>query len=211
MLTVLVTAGPTREHIDDVRFLSNGSTGRMGYAIAAAASRRGHGCQLVTGPTELPPPAGAEVERVTSALEMLAAVERRFPTCDVFFAAAAVADHRPARRAPGKPQKSDRNQTLELVPNPDIVATVARDKGSRVVVGFSLQAERDLERARQKLVQKHLDLIVWNRTEALGADDEEAVLVFAGGRVEELPPLAKTELAARLVDVAEALHQRRTA
>ena len=191
MPAVLVTAGPTREHLDDVRFLSNGSTGKMGYAIAAAARDAGCRVILVSGPSALAPPAGVEVVHVVSALEMLAACAARVADCDMVFAVAAVADHRPKVRHSGKPQKVD-TYTLELVPNPDIVATLARTAGRRLLVGFALDAVgADLEtqraRARAKLLRKGLDLIVRNDASALGGDSSASEVLDAHGGQHLLP------------------------
>ena len=130
MATILVTAGPTREYLDDVRFLANGSTGRMGFAIASAAAAAGHRVTLVLGPVEASPPAGVDVVHVVAALEMQAEAERHFDACDILIAAAAVADYRPAQRLAGKPPKGG-SLHLELVPNPDIVAGLALDLRSR--------------------------------------------------------------------------------
>lgn len=204
MPTVLVTAGPTREHLDDVRFVSNASSGRMGYAIAAAARAAGCKVVLVTGPSPLTPPAGVEVVQVVSAAEMLTQCRAAFPRCDLFFAVAAVADHRPAARAPGKPAKTEGSWSIELVPNPDIVATLAAEKGNRFVVGFSLDSasaspDEQLARARAKLARKHLDLIVVNDARALGAATSEARVVDARGTVLEVPSGSKAALGEWLV------------
>lgn len=204
MPTVLVTAGPTREHLDDVRFLSNASSGRMGYAIAAAARAAGCEVLLVTGPSPLAPPPGVEVVAVVSALEMLTQCRAAFPRCDLFFAVAAVADHRPAARAPGKPAKTDGPQVIELVPNPDIVATLAAEKGNRFVVGFSLDSasaspEEQLARARAKLARKRLDLIVVNDARALGAATSEARVVDARGTEVDVPAGSKAAVGEWLV------------
>jgi phosphopantothenoylcysteine decarboxylase/phosphopantothenate--cysteine ligase len=203
---VLVTAGPTREHLDDVRFLSNGSTGRMGYSVAEAARAVGCPVTLVTGPTALLPPAGVRVIPVVSALDMLAACQQILPTCDVVFAVAAVADHRPRLRQEGKPAKSER-YTLELVANPDIVATLAREPGSRVIVGFALDAAGDdvgqqRARAQAKLVRKGLDLIVRNDTSALGHAASAVEVLDASGVVHTLPAQDKAITARWLVDLA---------
>ena len=126
-MNILVTAGPTREYLDDVRFLSNGSSGRMGFACAAEARRRGHRVCIVAGPTPVEPPAGAI--RVTSTLEMLRAVERHFGWCDALIMTAAVSDYRPARRVRGKIKKSGATETLRLVRTPDILARLGAKKG----------------------------------------------------------------------------------
>lgn len=206
MPNVLVSAGPTREHLDDVRFLSNGSTGRMGYQIAAAARAAGCDVVIVSGPCQLEPPEGVRVVRVVSALEMLAACAQALPTCDVVFAVAAVADHRPRLRQPGKPGKAEA-YTLDLVPNPDIVATLARARGRRVVVGFSLDATttdgaQQEARARDKLVRKGLDLIVLNDVSALGSDQSTVQVLDAEGHRHTQPLQSKADTARWLVALA---------
>lgn len=211
MVSILVTAGPTREHIDDIRFLANGSTGTMGHALAAAGLAAGHRVAVVLGPGCVAMPPGVEVDQVTSALEMQAAADRRFSGCDVLIAAAAVSDYRPARRLSGKPPKAGAWQ-LELVPNPDIVAGLAARKGPRVVVGFALEAAGTdpaaaEQRARDKLARKQLDLVVHNSSEAIGAAAAAAVLLWADGRRQEVPATDKAALAARIVDAAVQLWQ----
>ncbi len=210
MTEILVTAGPTREHLDDVRFLSNGSTGLMGYAIAAEA--RGRGCRvtLVSGPTQLPCPDGVQRVDVVSADEMLEAARRAFDGCDIAFFVAAVADHRPAHREPGKPAKQDGRLVLDLVANPDIAATLGARKGRRICVGFALEAMASdrtaaLDRARAKLRRKHFDLCVLNAPAALARDRSEITLIDAAGRVETLPEADKTATAAVIVERALAL------
>jgi phosphopantothenoylcysteine decarboxylase/phosphopantothenate--cysteine ligase len=216
MVTILITAGPTREHIDDVRFLSNGSSGRMGMALAWAALALGHRVVLVLGPVEIEAPAGAEVHSVVSALEMQAAAERLFPACQIAIAAAAVADWRPASRAPGKPPKAMARTTIDLVPNPDIVAGLAARKGDRIVVGFALETSGvgltdALARGREKLRQKHLDLVVVNLSSAIGSDESDAVLCFADGRTQALPRQDKASTAAAIVRAAIDLYDQRHA
>ena len=209
MAVVLVTAGPTREYLDEVRYLSNGSSGRMGHAVAAAAQEAGHRVCLVTGPVALDPPPGVSVVGVVSAQEMLAAVMERLPGTDVVFGVAAVADYRPAARACGKPQKAAAGISLQLLPNPDILATVGEQKGPRVVVGFALEAAGDaaaaITRAKEKLRRKHLDLIAVNRLAAVDAEDNEIVLLYDDGRQERLPSMNKQKVAAHLVAAAMGL------
>lgn len=216
MVSILVTAGPTREHLDDVRFLSNGSTGRMGFALCAAARARGHRPVLVLGPVDLPPPDGIEVLRVVSALEMQAAAERAFAGCEVAIGAAAVADWRPAERRRGKPARADgAPPPLRLVQNPDIIAGLAAQKGDRVVVGFALEAgpaglDAAVARGAAKLQHKQLDLVVVNMDSAIGAETSAVVLLFADGRRERLPAQDKMATAARVVDAAVELWQSRS-
>ncbi len=161
-LRFLVTAGPTREPIDPVRFISNRSSGRMGYAVASRALARGHAVVLVTGPVSLEPPAGAEVLRVETASQMNRAVQAAFRRSDCLVMAAAVADYAPANPSKRKIKKSRDTVSLTLRKNPDIVAAAAARKGPRIVVGFAVETESLLENARRKLARKGLDLIVAN-------------------------------------------------
>ncbi len=213
MVAILITAGPTREYLDDVRFLSNGSSGRMGFALAAAALADGHEVYLVLGPVERPAPDGARVQAVTSALEMQAAADDWFERCDIAIAAAAVADWRPARRQPGKPRHGA-TERLELVPNPDIVAGLGARKGIRVVVGFALESaaaswNQAVERGREKLSRKGLDLVVCNRADAIGSDGGAAVLLFADGRRIDMERQDKLATAQVIVRAAVELRARR--
>ncbi len=215
MVSILITAGPTREYLDDVRYLSNGSSGRMGCALAAAALAAGHRVTLVLGPVEVQPPAGVQVCPVVSAQEMQAAAEAAFPAADVVVAAAAVADWRPATRSPGKPARAPGSTTLELVPNADIVAGLAARKGSRVVFGFGLESAAAglpaaIARGRRKLVHKQLDGIVVNLHDAIGRDAAEFVLCLADGTDQPLPN-EKTAAAARIVAAAVELWRTRQA
>lgn len=205
---VLVTAGPTREPVDAIRFLSNRSTGKMGFAVAAAAARRGHEVRLIAGPVALPtPPRVARID-VETAQEMCEAVLAQFAWCEVLIMAAAVADWRPARVHPGKLKKHDGERRLRLVRTPDILQAVAPDKGSRYLVGFAAE-DRDVEaRAARKLHDKHLDAIVANDLRepdaAFAADTNRVTILFShGGRV-ALPLLPKTEVADRLLALLEA-------
>ena len=214
---VLMTAGPTREAIDPVRFISNRSSGRMGFAVAAAAGRLGAEVDLVCGPVSLDPPAGAAVVPVGSAAEMHREVMARAGASDIFIAAAAVADYAPATAAPGKVKKADSPLLIELRPTRDILAEVAALAGAPFTVGFAAETE-DLERrARAKLERKGLDLIAGNRVGAadgLGFDsDRNALLVLwsDGGRA-DLPPAPKTRLARQLLDlIAERFLAKRSA
>lgn len=207
-LRVLVTAGPTREHLDPVRFLSNPSSGRMGYALAEEAAARGARVALVSGPTALDDPAGVETERVTSAEEMLAACRRRFAACDVLVAVAAVADLRPARRHAQKQKKESIALTLELERTPDVVATLAAEKGGRFVVGFAAETRDLLESAAAKMARKGLDMIVANDVGAPGVgfgstENRVVVLALDGSRV-ELGPAPKRAIAAGIWDLVAA-------
>jgi phosphopantothenoylcysteine decarboxylase/phosphopantothenate--cysteine ligase len=204
--TVLVTAGPTCEDIDPVRFLSNRSSGKMGYAVAEAAARRGAKVILVSGPTSLEAPQGVERQDVRSTREMLDAVVRNFAQASIGIFAAAVADFRPAEPAASKIKRGKESVTLRLEPNPDILATVARDKGERLVVGFAAETENVAENARKKLTQKNADLIVANDVTVEGAGfdyDTNIVTLFSrDGRDLALPRMSKAEVADKILDEA---------
>jgi phosphopantothenoylcysteine decarboxylase/phosphopantothenate--cysteine ligase len=201
---VLLTAGPTQEAIDPVRFLTNRSSGRMGYAVAEAAAQRGAKVTLVSGPTNLAVPAGVTRVDVRTAAEMLAAVETHFAESSIAIFAAAVADYRPAESASGKIKRTGETLTLHLVPNTDILATVARQKGPRLIVGFAAETDRVAENARKKLRDKNADLIVANDVTAEGAGfdvDTNVVTLFSrDGRDLPLPKLTKREVAHRILD-----------
>lgn len=200
---VLVNAGPTFEDIDPVRFIGNRSSGKMGFAIAAAAARAGAAVTLVSGPVHLPTPAGVERIDVRSAREMAATVFERAPTVDVFVAAAAVADFTPKRVAGAKIKKSDAGLMLELVPTTDILATLGAWPKRPFLVGFAAETHALEAHARDKLVRKNLDLIAANAvdgpTSAFDADDNALVLFARDGRRVELPRAPKAALAERLV------------
>lgn len=199
----LITAGPTREYWDPVRFVSNPSTGRMGYALAAEAARRGAEVVLVSGPSPLSPPAGVGFIPVESAEEMFKAVRENFTRADVFIAAAAVADHRPAAFSSAKLPKRE-TVTLELAPNPDILAWAGENKGRRLVVGFAAQTRGQEEEAWAKLRRKKADLMVLNEVDDPEAGFAKAVnrvrLLTPDGASEAWPVLAKEEVASRLLD-----------
>jgi phosphopantothenoylcysteine decarboxylase/phosphopantothenate--cysteine ligase len=201
---VLVTAGPTREEIDPVRFISNHSSGKMGYAIARAARRRGAEVTLVSGPTSLDEPYGVTVTQVVSACGMLEAVLARATGSTIIIKAAAVADFRPAVRADVKIKKTTAPKTLELIKNPDILKELRRIEGERLLVGFAAETGDLLKNAAKKLAEKNLDMVVANDISQSGAgfdvDTNIVKLLFRGGRVEELPVMGKDELADVILD-----------
>lgn len=182
-MKILITAGPTREYIDDVRFLSNASSGRMGYAIAAAAIARGHSVQLVTGPVELSPPTGCDVHRIETTDDLRQKCLELFPGCDGVIATAAVCDYRPRERVSGKITKSGKPIVLELVETSDVLAELGNQKDGRWVVGFALESQDPRNNAMRKLRMKKCDCIVLNDTSAIGA---------ATNSVEILSPEADT-------------------
>lgn len=201
---VLVTAGPTREPIDPVRFLSNYSSGKMGYAIAQEARERGACVTLVSGPCHLEPPAGVDLIPVETAQEMFDAVIKHFNGADVVIKAAAVADFRPKQKAAEKIKKHEATMTLELERNPDILQYLGDNKRDQVLVGFAAETENIMKNAEAKLNRKNLDLLVANDlTEegaGFGVDTNVATLFFPGGAVRKLPKMTKKELARVIID-----------
>lgn len=212
--TVLVTAGPTREKIDPVRYLTNRSSGRMGYAVAEAALRRGARVLLVSGPTSLTPPGAAEVTQVESAEQMREAVFKLLPLASIVIKTAAVSDYRP-KIAAGQKIKRKGTMSLELEATADILQELSRQKSSQIVVGFAAETENVLENARQKLVAKNLDAIVVNDVsrEGVGFDsDRNAVTIITRDEVVEVPETTKWEVAQRVLDqVVRLCQQRKTA
>lgn len=202
-MRILVTAGPTREHLDPVRFLSNPSTGKMGFAVAAEAAARGHDVVLVAGPVSLPTPSGVLRVDVVSALDLLAAVQRHLPQADALVMCAAVADFRPREASAVKVKKSARPTPLELEPNPDILLTVRPIKGNRIFVGFAAETGDPLPEARRKLAAKGLDLIVANDVlspdAGFAVDTNRVILVPRTGEPDHLPLLAKRAVAERII------------
>lgn len=209
--TVLVTAGPTREKIDPARYLSNRSSGRMGYAIAEAALRRGARVLLVSGPTAIAPPAAAELTRVETAEQMLQAVLKLLPESSIVIKTAAVADYRARTEAPQKLKRKG-PMTLELEATPDILKEIAQHKTSQLVVGFAAETEDVLENARRKLSSKSLDAIVVNDVsrEGVGFDsDRNAVTILTHDDVVEVPETTKWEVAQRVLDEVVKLRKHR--
>ena len=199
---VLVTAGPTREAIDDVRYLSNASTGLMGAEIAREARRRGAKVTLVAGPCELPPLRGVDVVRVVSTRELLTASRRAIRRTDLAVFAAAPADWRPLHRAHGKIKKDPKHpvRRLVLVENPDVAATLGRRKGSRVHVGFALEVESPFEYARRKLYAKNFDAIVLNGPENVGRGGGKTWWIARGADPVRLPSATKRATAKAILD-----------
>lgn len=198
---VLVTAGPTREPIDPVRFIGNASSGKTGYAIAQEAARRGADVTLISGPTTLPDPFGVSTVRVGTAAQMLDATLAAHSTADVVVATAAVSDFRPVSPVAHKQKKQEATLTVELERTQDILATLGTDKGGRMLVGFAAETRDVLASARIKLAEKHLDMVVANdvSVEGLGfGGDENRVWFVSAKREEELPVLGKSEIARQL-------------
>ncbi|PIW01864.1 MAG: bifunctional phosphopantothenoylcysteine decarboxylase/phosphopantothenate--cysteine ligase CoaBC [Deltaproteobacteria bacterium CG17_big_fil_post_rev_8_21_14_2_50_51_6] len=218
-LKIIVTAGPTIEPIDPVRFITNRSTGKMGYAIAGAAARRGAAVTLISGPTNIRSPLGVEIRSVRSALEMRSAVIECFSDCDMVIKAAAVSDYRPARFLEEKMKKGPGDLVLEMVKNPDILAEIGSlaegetDGRKRVLVGFAAETHDLIEIARSKLNSKGLDMIVANdvsRKDAGFATETNLVkMLFREGGIEEPPLMSKTDVAELILDRAEAIRRKK--
>jgi phosphopantothenoylcysteine decarboxylase/phosphopantothenate--cysteine ligase len=206
-LKVLVTAGPTVEDIDPIRFLSNRSSGKMGYAVAQEAFRRGAEVFLVSGPTSLKAPAGVQLIPVRSAAQMKDAVLRLYPAMDIVVKAAAVADYRPAEPAAQKVKKSSQGMVLRLARTEDILELLGREKKDQILVGFAAETERLLDSAREKLARKNLDLVVANDVSSgvFGSDSATVHVLSRTGETLALREQSKSAIAKKLLDMARAL------
>lgn len=197
--TILINAGPSREYFDDVRFLSNASSGAMGIEVARAAVAVGARTLLALGPVALAPPAGVELLPFVSALELDAITARVWPEVDAFVATAAVSDYRPKTRLAGKRKKSGEEWIETLVPNPDVLARRSEQKGARILIGFALEADPRRDEAERKLRAKRLDVIILNSTQNLGSRAGRFEWIEAGGRREQFENIAKSALAEKIV------------
>lgn len=208
-MKILVTAGPTREHIDPVRFLSNRSTGKMGFAVAAAAAAAGHEAVLIAGPVSLATPPDVRRVDVVSARDMLAAIQDELEDTDALVMSAAVADWRPKSTSDIKLKKSTMNPVLELEPNPDILKTIAPLKGRRIFVGFAAETGDPVPEAKRKLASKGLDMVVANDVSSpdsgFAVDTNRVTFVCADGKISYLPLMSKSEVAARIIDRIESM------
>ncbi len=202
----MVSAGPTREHIDPVRFLSNRSTGKMGFAIAEAAATLGHEVCLVAGPVSLATPGGVRRIDVVSAREMLSVIERELENCDVLVMAAAVADWRPKQSAALKLKKSEMSPVVELEPNPDILRTIMPKKGNRIFVGFAAETGDPEAEAKRKLESKGLDFICANdvsKSDSGFAVDTNRITIYGRNNfIAELPLMSKRDAAKEIVRIS---------
>jgi phosphopantothenoylcysteine decarboxylase / phosphopantothenate---cysteine ligase len=203
-LHVLVTAGPTQEYIDPVRYLSNPSSGQMGYSLAEAAKQFGARVTLLSGPTHLTVPTGVKKIDIVTAQDLYQEALKIFPKCDVLFMAAAVADYRPAKKSASKIKKQDQEGlVLDLVATRDTLKSLgSRKKPHQYLVGFAAETNRLLDHAKTKLEEKKLNLIVANKIakgNAFGASTNQVTLIYADGRTEILPKLSKKQLAEKLV------------
>lgn len=203
---VLITAGPTQEPLDPVRFISNHSSGKMGYALARVAAARGARVILISGPVHLPEPSGVSLIRITTALEMRKAVLEHLDESTIIVKAAAVADYHVAQVSPHKVKKTAMRLSLDLDPTPDILAEVGQRKGDRLLIGFAAETENLVNEARRKMKTKNCDMVVANLVGQEGtgfdADENEAVLVLRTGESIPLPKASKREIAGRIFDRA---------
>jgi phosphopantothenoylcysteine decarboxylase/phosphopantothenate--cysteine ligase len=210
---LLITAGPNQEPLDPVRYLSNRSSGKMGYALARAAIRRGAEVALISGPTFLEPPVGARLIRVTTAAEMRHAVLDEFPSCTAVIMAAAVTDYRPVDFASKKIKRGQGPIELRLEPNPDILKEIGTRKNGKLVVGFAAETDELVANAKKKLKDKNLDMIVANDVTGAGAgfdvDTNVATILDRGGGLRALPLMSKDELAEQIFDYLLALKSKR--
>ena len=208
-ITVIVTAGPTQEPIDPVRHISNGSSGKTGFALAEAAQLRGAEVVLITGPTHLQAPVGVNCVPVRTAVQMRDAVRDHFGAADVIIKSAAVSDFRPAAAVAEKVKKEDASLTLTLERNPDILAELGALKGHRVLVGFAAETRDLFANAQRKVNKKSLDLIVANDVSdpaiGFGSDHNRVHLIDADGRIEPLPEMSKRALAEAILDRVQAV------
>jgi len=207
-MRVLITAGPTREYFDSVRFISNPSTGKMGYAIAAESARRGHDTILISGPVHLAIPLGVTAISVTSARQMFEACLQHFETCDAAIMTAAVCDHRPVQRLDRKLRKGDAPRMIELEPTEDICAHLGRTKRKQIVIGFAMEDHDHRAHAEEKLRAKHCDAIILNGIANVGADDAEIEVFHASGEWRGPFRGTKNEIALTIMKLTESLSEK---
>jgi len=198
-MRILITAGPTREYLDDVRYLSNASSGRMGFALAEAALAAGHDVVLVSGPVDLKPPKGCHFHAVETTDEMKSVCVAEFPGCDGVIAAAAVCDYKPRNRVTGKITKTGEPLMIEMIETDDVLAELGHSKSDRWVVGFALEAENPRENALQKLRAKNCDVVVLNQPSAIAAADNSIEMIDPDGHVALEAVGTKRDVAEQLI------------
>jgi phosphopantothenoylcysteine decarboxylase/phosphopantothenate--cysteine ligase len=211
-MRILITAGGTHEYIDPVRFISNASSGRMGYALARAALKDGHKVTLITAPTSLRVPDGARVVRVETAAEMFEAVKKHFEKCECLIMAAAVADYTPCRKSKTKIKKSKSNLTIKLKPTVDILKWAGKHKneravtshGQRIIVGFALEDNNLRKNAEKKLKEKNLDMIIANNISAIGKEKSTVQIKLPCREWETIQSSNKTSIAKRIIRLIKA-------
>jgi phosphopantothenoylcysteine synthetase/decarboxylase len=203
-MRILITAGGTREYIDPVRFISNASSGRMGYALADAALKAGHKVTLISA-SDLQPPVGIDFVGVDSAAEMFAAVKKFFAKCDCLIMAAAVADYTPIRPAKTKIRRADKSLTIKLKPTPDILKWASRHKKKQIVVGFALEEKNLRANAEKKLKEKNLDVIIANTPLAIAAQKSAVQIMTSSNKWMKLPHSTKSSIAKKTIAIVEEL------
>ena len=209
-MRILITAGGTREYIDPVRFISNASSGKMGYALARTAIKAGHKVTLITAPTALKPPGQAKLVKVETAAQMFKAVKKHLESCDCLIMAAAVTDYTPVRPAKTKIKRTGKSMTVKLKPTPDILKWAAsRKKKTQIVVGFALEDKAVRTHAQKKLKDKNLDMIVVNKPTAIGADRSSVQIKLPNSPWHELRNTAKSATANRIIRLVEKLYKAR--
>tara|TARA_R110002124_G_scaffold45486_8_gene137583 strand:+ start:5999 stop:6625 length:627 start_codon:yes stop_codon:yes gene_type:complete len=199
-MRILITAGPTREYLDDVRYLSNASSGQMGYALARSAIAAGHEVALVSGPVTIAPPAGCELYQVETTDEMFAQCEKLFPNCDGVIGTAAVCDYRIKTRKPGKIAKTGEAITLELIETIDVLAELGSQKGNRWVMGFALESQDARFNAVRKLYSKKCDAIVLNSVSAIGSSENFVEVIDQSQEIVATYSGEKTQVADSLIE-----------
>lgn len=212
---ILITAGPTHEHIDPIRILTNRSSGKMGYALAKASHQRGAEVMLVSGPTNLKPIPHIHTIQVENSLEMSKAVLNHYKSCSIVIKAAAVADYRPKKSFKDKMKKTHKTLTLGLEKNPDILYQLGKDKAEKILVGFAAETQNLISQAKLKLDKKNLDLIVVNhalqKRGGFGSDSNEATLIDFEGKIDAFPLMRKEELAEKILDKIKQIKKEKTA
>ncbi|MFA5779257.1 MAG: phosphopantothenoylcysteine decarboxylase [Elusimicrobiota bacterium] len=194
---VLITAGPTKEYIDPVRFISNDSSGKMGYLLAEESKKNGAKVILISGPTNLKPPKNVKVINVVSAGQMFTQVKKYFKKCGVFISCAAVGDYRIEKFSENKIKKAGNSINLKLIPNPDILFEISKIKGPRILVGFALESENIIENALKKLREKNLDMIVANTVDSMN-NDKTTGAIITKNKIEKFTNISKKLLAEKI-------------
>lgn len=207
-MKILITAGPTNEYIDDVRFISNESSGKMGIALVNSARKKKHNVILVSGPISLKIPEGIFVETVTSAMEMRDSVNKYFDKVDAVIMAAAVSDYRPEKKVSGKLKKTKEGITLKLLPNPDILSELGKKKSNKTLIGFALEQKPSVESAYEKLKSKNLDFIILNTEESLGSDRADFWIIDRNSSVKEMKNTSKAKLSTKIIKLIEDMRAR---
>jgi len=206
---LLITAGPTREYLDPVRFITNASSGQMGYACAAAALRRKHQVTLITGPVHLNPPKGAKLIKVLTCEQMYRAVRQHFPSCDCLIMTAAVGDYRPQKINPHKIKKNNHDLTLKLTRTTDILAQISLARTQQILIGFAVEDRSPRRAAQKKLIAKNLDAIILNSPAAFGTADTDAHILTRDGSWQNFPHVPKKTFATAIIKLAQNLYDSR--